>query len=205
MTCFWDSIYSQLSLEDYKFIGVEKPANIEHLINLLKSKNKRIDNVTWQDNNLSSNEKNEHDTAIQVYNIGGIKNGHLTSVCDSFLLLICEVFCISITHNFMNTPILYKNLKKSRKLLRFTSNSGHFQNAGTTIQNSKNTQSRLERIKSNAINNSQQKPQQKSQEMKQPKKKVVLNGQQIEKRPSWRADPKGFIEWRNRMRSMNIR
>ena len=81
----------------------------------MKSKNKRIDNVTWQKSYLSSNEKNEHNTAIQVYNIGGIKNGHLTSVCDSFLLLLCEVFCISITHNFMNTSIQYANLKKSRK------------------------------------------------------------------------------------------
>jgi hypothetical protein len=187
MTCFWDSIYSHLSLEDYKFIGVGKPSNVTHLINLLKSKNKRINNVTWQKSYLSSNEKNEHSTAIQVYNIDGIKNGHLTSVCDSFLLLICELFCISISHNFMNTSIQYENLKKSRKILRFTSNSGHFQAVGTTIKS--NTQSRLDRIKSNAINNS--KPQK------------VLNNK--EKRPSWRADPKGFNEWRSRIRNMNIK
>ena len=86
MTCYWDSVFSQLDLEDYKFIGVNKPNNIKDLIRLLKSKNKYVDNVTWQKEYLSHGEKKEHYTAVDVYDIKGINNGHLTSVCDSFLL-----------------------------------------------------------------------------------------------------------------------
>ena len=32
MTCFWDSIFSQLNVEDYKFIGHNKCNNIVELI-----------------------------------------------------------------------------------------------------------------------------------------------------------------------------
>ena len=72
MTCYWDSIYSQLNVEDYKFIGVDTPPNIESLVRLMKSKNKYINNVTWQNSYLSHDEKKEHYTAIDVYNIKGI-------------------------------------------------------------------------------------------------------------------------------------
>ena len=183
MTCFWDSIYSQLDLEDYKYIGIEKPSNIRKLIHTLKSKNKSIDHVTWQKVYLSLNEKGEHYTAIEVYDMGGIKNGHLTSVCDSFLLLICELFDISITHKFMNTNIMYENTKHSRKTLKFTSNSGHFQNAYSVNKNIKTTQSRLDRIKEKAVHESKQK----------------------KKRPSWRAQPNEYLAWRENMRNMKIR
>lgn len=126
MTCYWDSLYSQLDLEDYKTVGIVKPNNIEDFIKLLKSKNKEVDNVTWQNEYLSSNEKKEHYIAVDVYNIKGIRDGHLTSVCDSFLLLVCEIFCISIGHIFLNTLINYKNVKISRKCLSFRSDKGHF-------------------------------------------------------------------------------
>ena len=131
---------------------------------------------------MSLNEKDEHFTAIKVYDINGIKNGHLTSVCDSFLLLLCEIFDISITHKFMNTNIMYENIHKSRKTLKFTSNSGHFQNAYSVNKNIKTTQSRLDRIKEKAIRESEQK----------------------KKRPSWRAQPAEYKVWRENMRNMII-
>ena len=184
MTCYWDSVYSQLDLEDYKFLGVNRPNNIEGFIKLLKSKNKYVDNVTWQKEYLSHNEKKEHYTAVDVYNIKVIRDGHLTSVCDSFLLLVCELFNISVEHRFLNTPIKYENLKKSRKTLFFSSNGGHFQNAGSA-QKTNSSQSRLERIKTEAINNS--------------KIKRVFNNSKIEKRPSWRANRDAFKIWRQNM------
>ena len=190
MTCYWDSVFSQLDLEDYKFIGTDKPNNIQDLIRLLKSKNKYVDNVTWQKEKLSFNEKKEHYTAIDVYDIKGIKNGHLTSVCDSFLLLVCELFNVSIHHRFLNTPIKYENLKKSRKTLFFSSNGGHFQNAGPA-KKTNSSKSRLERIRNQAINNS--------------KNKIGQMNQKIEKRPSWRSNPEAFKRWRQQMRTMNIR
>jgi hypothetical protein len=196
MTCYWDSIYSQLDVEDYKFIGVDIPPNIESLVRLMKSKNKHINNVTWQNSYLSHDEKKEHFTAIDVYNIKGIYKGHLTSVCDSFLLLLCEVFCISVNHTFLNTNIKYENVKKSRKTLRFSSNRGHFQNAGRALKN-KSSLSRLERVKQKAISD--------SKSVNNSKTKTLPTVKRTEKRPSWRADPEGFKIWRQRMRSMKIR
>jgi len=190
MTCYWDSLYSQLDLEDYKFIGANKPNNIEDLIRLLKSKNKYVDNITWQKEKLSFNEKKEHYTAVDVYDIKGIKNGHLTSVCDSFLLLVCELFNVSIHHRFLNTLINYDNLKNSRKILQFSSNGGHFENAGRSKKTNL-SQSRLERIRNQAINNS--------------KNKMMNLNQKTEIRPSWRANPEAFKKWRQQMRTMNIR
>lgn len=188
MTCYWDSVFSQLDLEDYKFIGTDKSNNIQDLIRLLKSKNKYVDNVTWQKEKLSFNEKKEHYTAIDVYDIKGIKNGHLTSVCDSFLLLVCELFNVSIHHRFLNTNIMYDNLLQSRKTLEFSSNGGHFQNAGRA-KKINSSQSRLERIRNQAINNSKNQTRQMNQK--------------IEKRPSWRANPESFKKWRQQMRNMN--
>ena len=195
MTCYWDSVYSQLDLEDYRLIGVEKPNNITDLINLLKSKNKYINNVTWQNQQLSFNEKKEHYTAIDVYNIEGIRNGHLTSICDSFLLLICELFSISVEHLFLNAKINYEHIK-SRKKLSFKSNNGHFQNHGFINK----SQTRMERIKNKAIEESKQprmggikSPFQTNQSVKQPVKQPI---KQPIKQPSWRADPEGFNRWR---------
>ena len=39
MTCFWDSILSSLSLEDYKLLGVNRKLRREELIQTLKNKN----------------------------------------------------------------------------------------------------------------------------------------------------------------------
>ena len=152
MTCYWDSIYQELELEDYKILGVNKPNNIEGLIQILKNKNKIMDNVTWQDKYLSKKKKKEHYKAIKEYNIRDIKNGHLTSVCDSFLLLICELLNITIEHRFMNVPIKYTR-NMSRKLIRFTSNTGHFQNVNTKSTINK-TQNRLDRIREQARSDS---------------------------------------------------
>lgn len=197
MSCFWDSIYSQLILEDYNFIGENKPTNIEGLVHLMKKRNKRIDNVTWQKTYLSHNEKNEHNTAINVYNVGGIRNGHLTSVCDSFLLLVCEIFCISIEHKFMGTTLFYDNAKKSRKCLKFSSNSGHFQVDPSVSRNNRSAQHRLQNLKNKTILDSKKKeintslPQQNIKTLQQNK-------------PSWRANPEGYKLWRQQMRSMKI-
>ena len=85
MTCFWDSITSSLVDEEYRTLGI--PRNREKLIQTLKNKNTLV-NTLWQGKELTKKEKEEHFQAVKTYNISGIRNGHLTSVCDSFLLLI---------------------------------------------------------------------------------------------------------------------
>tara|TARA_B100001057_G_C22841671_1_gene947337 strand:- start:2054 stop:2440 length:387 start_codon:yes stop_codon:yes gene_type:complete len=125
MTCFWDSITSSLLDEDYKILGINR--NREKLILKLKEKNKIV-NTLWQGKQLSQKEKHEHFDAIKSYNIAKINNGHLTSICDSFLLLICDLLKITIEHRFLNITIIYTSHShsNSRKTLRFKSNNHHF-------------------------------------------------------------------------------
>tara|TARA_B100001063_G_scaffold247268_1_gene291938 strand:+ start:3859 stop:4242 length:384 start_codon:yes stop_codon:yes gene_type:complete len=124
MTCFWDGIIGSLNNQDYEVAGIRK-ANNRDFINQLKKKNKMTSSVSWQGNKLTEQEMKEHMEAIKDYNINGIGNGHLTSTCDSFLLLVCEVFKVNITHRYMNVNIIYKH-DSGRKTLNFRSNRGHF-------------------------------------------------------------------------------
>jgi hypothetical protein len=126
MTCYWDSIISSLTKEDYALIGLNHKPRREKFIEKLKEKNKLISSL-WQGNKLNKKEQEEHKEAIECYNIKGIYNGHLTSICDSFLLLICDLMKLSIEHKFLNNNIKYSSLEPSRKTLYFKSNRGHFQ------------------------------------------------------------------------------
>jgi hypothetical protein len=125
MTCFWDSITSCLTIEDYKFLGLNKKLKREELIETLKKRNCLVD-VLWEGSELRLQEKKEHFEAVKCYNIKGIYNGHLTSICDSFLLLISHLFHVNIIHKYLNTNISYKTKNKPRKTLHFRSNRGHF-------------------------------------------------------------------------------
>ena len=125
MTCFWDSILSCLTIEDFKLLGVNKKINREGLIQQLKSKNCLVDTL-WQGKPLKEQEKKEHYEAIKCYNIKGIYNGHLTSICDSFLLLLSHLLNINIQHKYLNINISYCTSNSVRKTLYFKSNKGHF-------------------------------------------------------------------------------
>jgi|UniRef100_A0A6C0AKI5 hypothetical protein len=124
MTCFWDGIIQALDISDYKHIGGNNRLNKEQLINLLKNKNKLV-KTNWNNEILTKQEKDEHFTHIKDYNINKIRQGHLCSVCDSFLLLISDIFDVNIHHKYLNINIRY-TIERPRKTLMFSSNRGHF-------------------------------------------------------------------------------
>ena len=126
MTCFWDGIIQALDLSDYRHVGCYKNLNRIQLINFLKTKNCFIKNVTWNNYIIKEQEQKEHFDAIKNYNVNRINNGHDCSTCDYFLLLISELFNVNIEHLYRNNMIFYKNIKQSRKTLKFISNNGHF-------------------------------------------------------------------------------
>ena len=125
MTCFWDGIMKSLNQNDFNFIK-EKKINNHEFIKMLKKRTRKMTNVLWQGKPLREQEMNEHIQAIKDYNINGISRGHLTSVCDSFLLLICEIFKVNIIHRYMNIEIKYTNKEYVRKTVHYSSNNGHF-------------------------------------------------------------------------------
>jgi len=126
MTCFWDAIRSSLSLEDYEYSKQIPATNHPELIEILKKKSIYTESVSWQDSKLRKQEMDEHIETIKVYDITKIQRGHLTSICDSFLLLICEIFHLNIVHNFSGTLIKY-TCQNPRKTLKFKSNRRHFE------------------------------------------------------------------------------
>jgi hypothetical protein len=126
MTCFWDGILQALDTSDFQVVGCNNRLNRRQLIDLLKNNNVEIEDVTWNGKKLTKQEMKEHFKAIKDYNINNINQGHLCSCCDSFLLLICQLFNVNIKHLYMNVNIEYQNEKIQRKTLNFVSNHGHF-------------------------------------------------------------------------------
>lgn len=126
MTCFWDGILQALDTSDFQVVGCNNRLNRRQLIDLLKNNNVEIEDVTWNGKKLTKQEMKEHFEAIKDYNINSINQGHLCSSCDSFLLLICQLFNVNIKHLYMNVNIEYQNEKIQRKTLNFASNHGHF-------------------------------------------------------------------------------
>jgi hypothetical protein len=129
--CFWDGILQSLTTDDYKFIKYNK--NIKknkvpqiELINILKSKNILPSNVTWNNVKIREQEQKEHYTAIKEYDVKSIIKGYLCSTCDSFLLLLSQLFEVNIEHRYLGILIKYTNIKNRRKTVCFSSNKGHF-------------------------------------------------------------------------------
>lgn len=125
MTCFWNGIMKSLNKNDFDLINEKKSSHIE-LITMLKRRKTPMINVLWENQKLSKNEIKEHLLAIDEYDINGIPGGHLTSSCDSFLLLICELFKVNIEHMYMIHTIKYSNTKEVRKTICYSSNDKHF-------------------------------------------------------------------------------
>ena len=125
MTCFWDGVMKSLNKNDFDLINEKKSSHIE-LITMLKRRKTPMINVLWENKKLSENEIKEHLSAIDEYDVNGIPGGHLTSSCDSFLLLICELFKVNIEHMYMIHTIKYSNTKEARKTLYYSSNNKHF-------------------------------------------------------------------------------
>ena len=106
--------------------GPSVPCSLFHGLHQRHPKNTKCNNVLWQDHKLKEQELTEHIEAVNCYNIKGISGGHLTSTCDSFLLLICQLFKININHKYCKTMITYKNSENVRRTINFKSNRGHF-------------------------------------------------------------------------------
>ena len=127
MTCFWDGILKQLNKDDFTVMfGINRKLNRNEFIIQLKKNNKKCNNVLWMGKSLTKKEKEEMFEAVKDFNIHYIKNGHLTSICDYFLVLICELCKVNIIHIFIKYKIIYSNKKGVRKQLCFKSNNGHF-------------------------------------------------------------------------------
>ncbi len=127
MTCFWDGILNGLQMTDLNLYDISNK-NKEAFITFLKSKNSHelFKKVRWNGFLLKEQEIKEHIEMIKNYNIKGIYNGHLTSTCDSFLLLITSLFKLNIYHRYLSCLIRYQYDGDQRGIINVSSNRGHF-------------------------------------------------------------------------------
>ena len=127
MTCFWDGILAGLRSDDLSLYDLKNKRR-ETFINFLKNNvsKKHLKSVKWNEEELKEQEIDEHIEAINSYNVNGIGSGHLTSICDSFLLLICSMFKLNINHQYLNNMIKYSYNGEKRGILNVSSNRGHF-------------------------------------------------------------------------------
>ena len=129
MSCFWDSILSKIKYEDYlKILNFNGKPSPKEFIELLKSKNKKTENIIWNTKILSEKQYDENYIHIKEYNSSKINQGYDCSICDPFLLLITELFQINIIHIFMNQKIEYchkENIFNNNYTIQLTSNRNH--------------------------------------------------------------------------------
>ena len=125
MTCFWSGILQALDDNDFKFLGKKKMLRHD-FVNFLKENNKLTVNVRWNGEDISKQEMKENYNGINNFDVKRITNGHPCGTCDLFLLLICELFYVDIEHYYLNNRMVYRNVKGSRKTLRFRSDFRHF-------------------------------------------------------------------------------
>ena len=115
MTCFWQGLIKALSVNTTPAL----------LIKHLQDNNQVVKDVLWQTKELSYNERYQHYVAVKNYDASTKNNGYLCSSCDSFLLLVAELFRITIVHDFNNTKIAYEH-KNPVKKVQVSSDTGHF-------------------------------------------------------------------------------
>lgn len=123
MTCFWDGIIKGLI---YKKMVNPNIRQIE-FITLLKQKVIKPERVTWNEQKITDKQFLEFKEWIHDYDISKISQGHLCSIWDPFLILICELFTVNIHHNYNGTFIKYTNSHNTNyNTLYFQSDKGHF-------------------------------------------------------------------------------
>ena len=82
--------------------------------------------ITWNGETLTKKQLQENYDHIIDFNPNTIGNGYDCSVCDPFLLLVCYLFNVNIDHNYNGYLMKYRANNNAR-ILRFSSNTGHFQ------------------------------------------------------------------------------
>lgn len=117
MTCFWDGIMTY----------IKPKKNIPAFISYLKKKNTTSVDVMWNGESLKKYKKlrKENFNYIKNFDSSSIGNGHLTSSCDPFLILIAYIFNVNIEFRVKGVLTTFK-VRNPRKTLRFRCDNGHF-------------------------------------------------------------------------------
>ena len=122
MSCFWDSLLQKINKGDLQNKNINNP---QDLAEYLQKNNTITDNVLWNEESLSTKQMEENKEHITDYDKATMSQGYLCSTCDPFLLLICELFDITIKNNYNGTQITYKNKIKNNYIIQILNTTSH--------------------------------------------------------------------------------
>ena len=120
MSCFWDSLRRKIPQLNH----CKSP---EALLAYLQTKNVYTPHVKWQGQSLSPKIMKENYITVKNYH-ANVRQGHLTSSCDPFLCLVCEICQIHINFTFVKSKItyVYDAANEVLKTYNFQSTNSHF-------------------------------------------------------------------------------
>lgn len=119
MSCFWNALIAKIPE-----LRQQSPSTI---IAFLQAHNSPTPHVRWQGEPLSLRQQKENFQWIRDYNPSNFQNGHDTSICDPFLVLICQLFHTDILLAYLGHPIHFQNVHHSVRAIHFQNSTGHFQ------------------------------------------------------------------------------
>lgn len=131
MSCVWISLARGLKLK-------KSPAQ---LLALLKEKNTPTVDVVWKKKDkplspeskegqeeckrwvLSDKAQEEHEQWINEVEISGA--GYICAACDPFLLLVSQVFNVTIIHHYAGNTFIFENTRSSTHCITLRSSKSH--------------------------------------------------------------------------------
>lgn len=123
MSCFFDGIRKQL----IETKNINSSMNTKEMILHLKLHNKLTTNVTWQNEKLTKFQQIENFTHVKNYDVDTYNKGYLTSSCDPFLHLLCELFKNTIVFKYCNNKIVFKHVNFTNvKIVHYEASATHF-------------------------------------------------------------------------------
>ena len=129
MSCFWDAILTKLKIEDFKDkLNYSGKPNTQQFVELLQKHNRVTENILWNSKLLTKKQCEENYEHIKNYQSSKVSQGYDCSICDPFLILICELFIININHIYLGNKIDYtnkKNVFNNNYTITIQSDKGH--------------------------------------------------------------------------------
>lgn len=127
MSCFWDAVLGSLNEEEREKLEIKMNATNEELVRNLKQHSYVLNeaNVVWQGEKLRPQLCRELKMWVDNYNVNGINNGHDTSSCDPFLVLLCHMLNWRIDFKYIHANICFES-SNTKRTVKFGANSHHF-------------------------------------------------------------------------------
>lgn len=143
MSCFWDGLIASMNKSMLKVAGMKhRPKKQADFIQYLRDNNSFVDNVKWNDTELSEKEQEENYEWIKDYKPRLYNKGTDCSSSNPFIFLFCKLFHVSAIHQYNGHRIKYTNIDYPTNFVHFTADTGHFEVAHQTVKQNKKTDSK---------------------------------------------------------------